>query len=68
VNGEDALHREANGWIGELLGTLSARQDEAMLELGAGGELLVARLRAALSALLLLLPLAGALCGADVGE
>ena len=68
MNGEDALHREANGWIGELLGTLSARQDEAMLELGAGGELLVARLRAALSALLLLLPLAGALSGADVGE
>jgi len=62
------LHREPKGWIGELLGTLRTRQDEAMLELGAGGELLVARLRAALSALLLLLPLAGALSGADVGE
>lgn len=68
MKGTGALHGRANGWIGELLGTLSARQDEAMLELGAGGELLVARLRAALSALLLLLPLAGALSGADVGE
>ena len=63
-----ALHEESRGWIGELLGTLLAPQDEVMLELGAGGELLVARLRAALSALILLLPLAGALAGADVGE
>ena len=50
------------------MATLLSPQDEVMLELGAGGELLVARLRAALSALLLLLPLAGALSGADVGE
>lgn len=55
-------------WIVELRGLLAPRQDEAMLELGAGGEWLVALLRAALSALLLLLPLAGALGGADVGE
>ena len=51
VRGGTGLHGEQRGWIGELLGTLTARQDEAMMELGAGGELLVARLRAALSAL-----------------
>src|SRR5690606_9041924 len=51
-----------------LLRTLLARPDEVMLELGAGGELLVARLRAALSALILLLPLVGAVSGAEVGE
>lgn len=51
-----------------LLRTLLARPDEVMLELGAGGELLVARLRVALSALILLLPLVGALSGAEVGE
>jgi diguanylate cyclase (GGDEF)-like protein len=62
------LHREPRGWIGEVLGTLLAPQDEVMLELGAGGELLVARLRATLSALILLLPLAAAATGADVGE
>jgi diguanylate cyclase (GGDEF)-like protein len=45
-----------------------SRPDEMMLELGAGGELLVARLRAVLSALVLLLPLAGALTGADASE
>ncbi len=72
AKGKNGLHGDTQGWrrgwVGELLGTLGARQDEAMLELGAGGELLVARLRAALSALILLLPLAGALSGADVGE
>ena len=56
------------GRLGELLATLLARPDEVMLELGAGGELLVARLRAALSALVLLLPLIGAVSGAEVGE
>jgi diguanylate cyclase (GGDEF)-like protein len=50
-----------------IRGALS-RPDEMMLELGAGGELLVARLRAVLSALVLLLPLAGALTGADASE
>jgi two-component system cell cycle response regulator len=59
---------EPKGWLGGLLATLLARPDEVMLELGAGGELLVARLRAALSALILLLPLVGAATGADVGE
>ena len=56
------------GWFGNLLATLLARPDEVMLELGAGGELLVARLRAGLSALILLLPLVGAVSGAEVGE
>jgi diguanylate cyclase (GGDEF)-like protein len=39
-----------------------------MLELGAGGELLVARVRALLSAVCLLLPLANASGGARIGE
>jgi diguanylate cyclase (GGDEF)-like protein len=51
-----------------LIRSLLSRPDEVMLELGAGGELLVARLRGALSALVLLLPLAGALAGADASE
>ncbi|HST44120.1 MAG TPA: GGDEF domain-containing protein [Luteimonas sp.] len=50
--------------MGELLGRLLARPDEVMLEVGAGGELLVARVRALLSALLLLLPLINGLGGA----
>ncbi len=43
-------------WKRDLLRTLFARPDEVMLDLGAGGELLVARVRALLSALTLLLP------------
>lgn len=62
------MRGEPKGWLGDLLATLLARPDEVMLELGAGGELLVARLRAALAALVLLLPLVGAATGADVGE
>ncbi|WP_101924888.1 MULTISPECIES: GGDEF domain-containing protein [Luteimonas] len=54
-----ATGREPTGVIGTLLG----RADEVMLELGAGGELMVARLRALLSLLILLLPLATALGG-----
>lgn len=50
-------------WIRELIRTLLSRPDEIMLELGAGGELLVARLRALLSALVLLLPLIGVVAG-----
>jgi diguanylate cyclase (GGDEF)-like protein len=42
-------------WKRDLLRTLLARPDEVMLDLGAGGELLVARIRALLSALSLLL-------------
>lgn len=54
-----APDRERHGVIATLLG----RADEVMLELGAGGELLVARLRALLSLLILLLPLAAAIGG-----
>lgn len=62
------MRGEPKGWLDGLLATLLARPDEVMLELGAGGELLVARLRVALSALILLLPLVGAATGAEVGE
>jgi diguanylate cyclase (GGDEF)-like protein len=56
------------GWLRDWLATLLARPDEIMLEQGAGGELLVARVRALLSALVLLLPLANALGGARISE
>ncbi|HET7126589.1 MAG TPA: GGDEF domain-containing protein [Lysobacter sp.] len=55
-------------WLKDLVGALLARPDELMLELGAGGELLVARLRALLSATALLLPLANATTGASTNE
>ena len=55
-------------WLGEVFATLFAQPDEVMLELGAGGELLVARIRALLSAVCLLLPLASAFGGARIGE
>lgn len=41
----------------DLLRSLRERPDEVMLDVGAGGELLLARVRALISALLLLLPL-----------
>ena len=47
---------------------LQARPDALMLELGAGGELLVARLRAVLSMVLLLLPLINLLTGGKYSE
>jgi diguanylate cyclase (GGDEF)-like protein len=56
------------GRIREVVASLLARPDEIMLEIGAGGELLVARLRAALAAMLLLLPLANALGGGGINE
>ena len=55
-------------WLGDLFATLLARPDEIMIEHGAGGELLVARVRALLSALSLLLPLANAASGAKISE
>ena len=55
-------------WLGELFTRLLSRPDELMLELGAGGELLVARIRALLSALILLLPLLAALGGSNANE
>ncbi|TYT25720.1 GGDEF domain-containing protein [Luteimonas viscosa] len=48
-----------------VLATLFGRPDEVMLELGAGGELLVAKLRALLSLLALALPLAAGLGAQD---
>lgn len=51
-----APHRTRQGVVATLFG----RADEVMLELGAGGELMVARVRAALSLLILLLPLIAA--------
>lgn len=52
----------------EVIATLLARPDEILLEVGAGGELLVARMRVVIAALLLLLPLANALGGGRVRE
>lgn len=52
----------------ETVRRLLSRPDEIMLEVGASGELLVARLRVVISALLLLLPLAHALAGGPVSE
>lgn len=46
--------------------TLLSRPDEVMLALGASGELLVARLRAFLAAVLLLAPVVGVLGGAPI--
>ena len=60
--------RKVMPWLGDVWATLFARPDEVMLELGAGGELLVARIRALLSAICLLLPLASALGGASIVE
>jgi len=56
--------RNARDAVAGLLG----RPDEILLEVGAGGELLVARLRAVIAALLLLLPLVNAVTGGSVRE
>ena len=63
--GERQAHRRTPG---EVVAALLARPDEIMLEVGAGGELLVARLRAVIAALLLLLPLSNALGGGSIDE
>src|SRR3546814_15937065 len=52
----------------DLRARLLAQPDEIMLSLGAGGELLVARLRALLSLLILAMPLVAALGGAKSSE
>ncbi len=52
----------------EILQTLVTRPDEVMLEVGSGGELLVARLRVVVAAMLLLLPLANAATGGQFSE
>lgn len=59
--------REA-GPLRRRAGALLARPDEVMLALGASGERAVAALRAALAALLLLVPLAAALGGEPPGR
>ena len=56
------MNVDPQGWRAWLQ-TLFSRPDEAMLDLGASGELLVAKVRAGLSALALLLPLAAGLSG-----
>lgn len=60
--------RETGHRIADFVARLLARPDEVMLELGAGGELLVARIRAVISALILLLPLIAALGGSDARQ
>lgn len=52
----------------DVVQSLLSPPDEIMLELGASGELVVARLRVLLGALLLLLPLAHALAGGSLRE
>jgi len=47
----------------ELLSTLRDRPDEIVLDIGAGGELLVARIRVAATLLLMLMPLVNLLTG-----
>ena len=54
--------------VRDVVGVLLERPDEVMLELGASGELLVARLRVVAAAMLLLLPLANALTGGTINE
>lgn len=60
--------RASTQWLRDLGTTLLARPDEIMLELGAGGELMVARIRALLSALVLLMPLINAAVGGNASE
>src|SRR5690606_32990705 len=60
----DAVRMHEPVPLKRVLATLFGRPDEVMLELGAGGELLVAKVRALLSLLVLVLPLAAALGGA----
>jgi len=52
----------------DITSMLLSRPDEIMLEVGSGGELLVARLRALIAVLLLLLPLVNAATGGSVKE
>ncbi|HEY5781227.1 MAG TPA: GGDEF domain-containing protein [Lysobacter sp.] len=56
------------GKLREIATALMARPDEILLEVGAGGELLVARLRAVIAVALLMLPLINAAGGGGVRE
>jgi diguanylate cyclase (GGDEF)-like protein len=60
--------RKAITWLRELAARAWAPPDELMLQFGAGGELLVARVRAVMSALILLLPLVHGLSGGKSTE
>lgn len=60
--------RRSLDWLRKLYAQAWERPDELMLQFGAGGELLVARVRALLSALILLLPLLNALAGGGTTE
>lgn len=60
--------RSTGGRYRDIASSLLGRPDEVMLEVGASGELLVARLRVILAALLLLLPLLNAATGGTVKE
>lgn len=59
---------DATRTIREFGAALLARPDEMMLEVGATGELLVARIRVVVAGLLLLLPLVNNLTGGTVAE
>ncbi len=52
----------------ELVRTVRDRPDEIVLDIGAGGELLVARIRLAATAILMLLPLINFLTGGSISE
>lgn len=60
--------REPAKGSSRIIGELLARPDELTLEMGAGGELLVARVRAIGCAIALLLPLLALVTGASVPE
>lgn len=60
--------RQSLDWLRQLHAQAWQRPDELMLQFGAGGELLVARVRALLSALILLLPVMNALAGGTTQE
>jgi diguanylate cyclase (GGDEF)-like protein len=52
----------------DIAASLLGRPDEVMLEVGASGELLVARIRVAVAAILLLMPVLNAISGGTVNE
>lgn len=60
--------RRSLDWLRQLHTRVWERPDELMLQFGAGGELLVARIRALLSALILLLPLLHVATGGSATE
>ena len=61
------MHAEGRHYR-DIASAILSRPDEVMLEVGAGGELLVARLRVVIAAMLLLLPLANAATGGQFNE